>query len=132
MGLVHTGIHSKLGVEKVRKTTIVGMDIKCAHLEAGLLPTQGQRNFTSGSEAAGTQVLLNDISSIADHLDIGNDNNDLMDFNQFSESLIAGAASANFDKDMGDDNDLDDATDELPSAINMPAQSGPLTITIPP
>jgi hypothetical protein len=28
MGLVHTGICSKLGVEKVRKTTMVGMDIK--------------------------------------------------------------------------------------------------------
>jgi hypothetical protein len=28
MGLIHTGIHSKLGVEKVRKTTMVGMDIK--------------------------------------------------------------------------------------------------------
>jgi hAT family C-terminal dimerisation region len=28
MGLVHTGIRSKLGIEKVRKTTMVGMDIK--------------------------------------------------------------------------------------------------------
>jgi hypothetical protein len=37
MGLVHSNIHSKLGVEKVRKTTMVGMDIEHAHLEAGLL-----------------------------------------------------------------------------------------------
>ena len=28
MGLIHTGIHSKLGVEKVHKTTMVGMNIK--------------------------------------------------------------------------------------------------------
>jgi hypothetical protein len=42
MGLVHTGIHSKLGVEKVRKTTMVGMDIKHMHLEASLLYTRGQ------------------------------------------------------------------------------------------
>jgi hypothetical protein len=28
MGLVHTDICSKLGIEKVRKTTMVGMDIK--------------------------------------------------------------------------------------------------------
>jgi hypothetical protein len=35
--LIHTGIHSKLGVEKVCKTTMVGLDIEHAHLEAGLL-----------------------------------------------------------------------------------------------
>ncbi|KAF8269571.1 ribonuclease H-like domain-containing protein [Lactarius quietus] len=41
MGLVHTGIRSKLGVEKVRKTTMVGMDIKRSHLEAGLVHSRG-------------------------------------------------------------------------------------------
>jgi hypothetical protein len=35
MGLVHTSIRSKLGVEKVCKATMVGMDIKQMHLEAG-------------------------------------------------------------------------------------------------
>jgi hypothetical protein len=42
MGLIHTGIRSKLGVEKARKTTMVGMDIKCMHLEAGLLHARGK------------------------------------------------------------------------------------------
>ena len=42
MGLVHTGICSKLGVEKVRKTTMVGMDIKRMHVEAGLLHARGK------------------------------------------------------------------------------------------
>jgi hypothetical protein len=51
MGLVHTAIRSKLGVEKVRKTTMVGMDIKRAHIEAGLLHTRGKRNFTSEARA---------------------------------------------------------------------------------
>jgi len=37
MGLVHMGIHNKIGVEKVHKTMMVGMDIKQMHLEAGLL-----------------------------------------------------------------------------------------------
>jgi hAT family C-terminal dimerisation region len=41
MGLVHTSIRSKLGVEKVRKATMVGMDIKQMHLEARLLHAQG-------------------------------------------------------------------------------------------
>ena len=40
MGLVHTGIRSKLGIEKVRKATIIGMDIKRTHIEGGLLCAQ--------------------------------------------------------------------------------------------
>ena len=101
MGLVHTGICSKLGVEKVRKTTMVGMDIKCTHLEAGLLCKRGKQKFTS---EAGVQL-------------------------EGPNDLIAGAASANADKDVGDD--LDD-TDEIPPAVTVQAPSGPLTITIPP
>jgi len=46
---------------------------------------------------------------------------------QLSEHLIAGAASTNADKDVGDD--LDE--NELPPAITVQAPSGPLTITIP-
>ncbi|KIL60077.1 hypothetical protein M378DRAFT_14359 [Amanita muscaria Koide BX008] len=107
MGLVHTGIRSKLGVEKVRKTTMVGMDIKRAHLEAGLLHMRGKRNFTS--EASGAQEP-DHASLAADHFDVG-------------------AASANADKDVGDDHDN---TNELPPAVTVQAPSGPLTITIPP
>jgi hypothetical protein len=65
---------------------------------------------------------------VADHLDIDQDN-DLLNFDQLSEHLIAGAASANVDKDVGDD--LDE-TDELPPAITVWVPSGPLAITIPP
>ena len=110
MGLVHTGIRSKLGVEKVRKTTMVGMDIKCAHREAGLLPTRGRRNFISET-AAGTQALNHATSE-----------NDITDFNQLSKSLIAGAVSANFDKDIGDgyDSDLDSEDPDRPLTITIP------------
>jgi hypothetical protein len=45
MGLVHTAIRSKLGVDKVCKTTIIGMDIKRSHIEAGLAHSRGHRNF---------------------------------------------------------------------------------------
>lgn len=125
MGLVHTGIRSKLGVEKVRKTTMVGMDIKRTHLEAGLVYKRGKQSFTS---EAGAQEPDDD-GSAADHLDIGDQDDDLLDFDQLSEHLIAGAAAANTDKDVGDD--LDE-TDELPPAVTVQATSGPLTITIPP
>lgn len=37
MGLVHTGIRSKLSIDRVRKTTIVGMDLKRSHIENGLI-----------------------------------------------------------------------------------------------
>ena len=42
MGLVHTGICSKLGAEKVCKTTMVGINIKRVHVEAGLLHARGK------------------------------------------------------------------------------------------
>ena len=125
MGLIHTGIHSKLGVDKVCKTTMVGMDIKHVHIEAGLLCARGKQNFTSEARAQEP----NHESSAADHLDIGDQNNDLLNFNQLSECLIVGATSANADKDVGDD--LDN-TDELPPAVTVQAPSEPLTITIPP
>ena len=101
MGLVHTSICSKLGVEKVRKTTMVGMDIKCMHLEAGLLHKRGKQKFTS---EAGTQESdVDNSESATDSLNIGDQDDDLLNFDRLSEHLIAGAASANADKDVGDD-----------------------------
>jgi len=93
-GLVHTGIHSKLGVEKFHKTTMVGMDIERMHLKASLLHSRGKQNFTSGEQGP----------------------------DQLSERLIAGAAAANGDRDVGDDDH-----DELP-----PVLAPSLTVTIPP
>ena len=126
MGLVHTGIHSKLGVKKVCKTTMVGMDIKCMHHEAGLLYTRGKQNFTT--EARAQEPDNNGSTSTVDYFDISDRDNDLLDFDQLSEHLIVGAASANADKDMG--NDLDE--NKLPLAVAVQAPSGPLMITIPP
>jgi hypothetical protein len=126
MGLIHTGIHSKLGVEKVHETTMVGMDIKHMHLEASLLYTRGQQNFTS--EAGPQEPSHNNSKLVADHLDIDQDD-DLLNFDQLSECLIVGTASTNVDKDVGDD--LDE-TDELPPTITVWVPSGPLVITISP
>ena len=129
MGLIHTGIRSRLGAEKVRKTAMVGMDIKRMHLEAGLLHARTKRMFmsqpgTSTSERGQEPDL--EPGSAADHLDLG-DSDDLLDFDQLSGDLIAGAAAANADKDVGDDYDDDE---NPPTAPSVPAL--PLTITIPP
>jgi hypothetical protein len=40
MGLVQTATRSKLSMDKVRKTTMVGMDLKRSHIEAGLVRTR--------------------------------------------------------------------------------------------
>jgi hypothetical protein len=66
---------------------------------------------------------------VADHLDISDQDDDLLDFDQLSKCLIIGAASANADKDVGHDLDK---TDELPPAVTVQMPSAPLTITIPP
>ncbi len=113
MGLVHTGIRSKLGIEKVRKATMVGMDIRQMHMEAGLLRARGKRNFTSrGPPGADAESAGDDLGDIEDPLD----------FDELSDHLVASAASANADKDVGDD-------DELPGpSTSVPV---PITITIP-
>ncbi|KAF8168429.1 hypothetical protein B0H34DRAFT_685441 [Crassisporium funariophilum] len=62
MGLVHTAIRSRLGVEKVRKSTMVGMDIRRTHVEAGLLRPRGRRSFSMGpgeESAAATELGIN-------------------------------------------------------------------------
>ncbi|KAF8270666.1 ribonuclease H-like domain-containing protein [Lactarius quietus] len=132
MGLVHTGIRSKLGVEKVRKTTMVGMDIKRSHLEAGLVPSRSKRNFTSftsESDAGAQELNRANLTSVAD-IDDQELEDGLVDFNQLSKHLVASAASANRDRDIGDDHN--DPNDEFPPDIAMPAASGSLLITIPP
>jgi hypothetical protein len=113
MGLVHTGICSKLRIEKVRKATIVGMDIKRIHIEAGLLHARDKRNFTSQHECDRESEMTPDHPA-----DISN--SDDLDFDQLSEQLIAGAASANVDRDIGDNDD------------NLNDKPPPLRITIPP
>lgn len=110
MGLIHTGIRSKLGIEKVRKAAAVGMDLNRMHAEAGLLRSRNKRSFTS--------------------LEAGVRNTELtvenpLDFEQLSTQLIAGAASANSDIDVGDD-----AVELTPIISN--SRATPLTITIPP
>jgi len=78
---------------------MVGMDIKHTHLEAGLLCKRGKQKFTS---EAGVQLEgpNDDNSDAADYLNTCDQDDDLLDFDQLSEHLIAGAASANADKDV--------------------------------
>jgi hypothetical protein len=96
------------------------------HAEAGLLHSQGKRSFTSeGVESAGDTL---------DNIE------DPLDFDQLSDHLIAGAASANGDKDIGD---IDNLNDELPprpvltiniSPLNLAthlASSGPVKVAFP-
>lgn len=123
MGLVHTTIRSRLNLERVRKATAVGMDLKRTHIEAGLLRAQTRRNFNFGSAEAGEQDT--GPSDASDDQDLGGP----LDFNQLSEQLIAGAASASSDKDVGDAYSSGDDDDELPSNV---VSAPPLTITIPP
>jgi hypothetical protein len=97
MGLVHTAIHSKLGVDKVYKTTIVGMDIKWLHLEAGLVCSQGHQDFnapTNDSCPPETDTSDLDISDLED----------VLGFEQLAEQLIENAA-AEIDGDIATEDD---------------------------
>jgi hypothetical protein len=73
------------------------------HLEAGLLHAWGKQSFTPQEPDATPQANYPDIS-----------NNDLLDFDQLCDHLIAGAVFANNDKDAGDDND------DLPTIVLAP------------
>lgn len=90
MGLVQTGIRSKLGVEKVRKTTVVGMDIKRGHIEAGLLRPRQKRHFAAPTNGE-LDIALDNEDNAAD------DNN--MAFDAIAAALIADA-TADSDEDL--------------------------------
>ena len=108
MGLLHTAIRSKLGVDKVRKTTIVGMDIKREHIDAGLVWPRAHRHFDTSNTTPETGTT--DFEP--------NDFEDVLDFNQLAEQLIEEAA-----EDVDSDSDLD--TDD-----NGPTPSAPVPLTI--
>ena len=86
------------------------------HLEVSLLHAHSKQNFTSQQEPNQESDALP-----PDHPNVSNSDN-LLDFDQLSEHLVAGAASANADRDIGDDDD------KPPITVLAP----PLRITIPP
>jgi hypothetical protein len=111
MGLVHTAIRSKLGVDKVRKTTVVGMEIKREHIEAGLVHPRGHRNFEAPTSAGSTTHETGSTD-----FDPG-DFEDVLDFDQLAEQLIEEAAA-------DPDSDSDSEDDE------PPPPAPPLTIRL--
>jgi len=108
MGLVQTATRSRLSVDKVRKTTIVGMDIKRSHIEAGLVQKRERREFKmpgTGNDADGGCVTeLSD-----DEIE------DVLDFDQLAEQLIEDAASNNVDEP-----DTDEEFPLPPLTIRLP------------
>jgi hypothetical protein len=121
MGRIHAATCSRLGVEKVRKTTIIGMDITRSHLEAGLLrrchldafPANNEREAEVGAEAE-------DLDAAGSNLDIGNLDlepgvaADPLDFEKLAARLVA---------DAGADNDSDselESDDEEPPPTPLP------------
>jgi hypothetical protein len=110
MGLVHTAIQSKLGVDKVRKTTIIGMDIKRSHIEAGLAHSRGHQNFQ-----APTATSTSSDGPWETDFDIGNIE-DVLNFDQLADQLIEDTAA--------EPSDNSDSEDKLP-------QAPPLTIRLP-
>jgi hypothetical protein len=123
MGLVHTAIRSRLSVEKVQKTTVVGMDIKQAHIEAGLAHSRGHRNFEAPTSSNGE--LGADPAATID-FDI-EDGKEILDFNQLAEQLIGEAADLDGDLDTDDDEPPPPLTIRLPlhaihAALPSPTQ----------
>jgi hypothetical protein len=116
MGLVHTAIRSKLGIDKVRKTTVVGMDLKREHIKAGLVCPRTHRHFegpTGGDpipEAGSTYFEPSDFE-------------DVLDFDQLAKQLIEEAADSATDSDT-DENDP-------PPAIPAPPLTTILSIRLP-
>ena len=106
---MHTAIRSKLGADKVRKTTIVGMDIKRSHLEAGLVCSRGHRKFSAPTSS--DCLPETDTSD----LDIGV-LDDVLDFEQLAKQLIEDAA-AEID---GDTDAEDDKRPPPPLTIRLP------------
>jgi hypothetical protein len=128
MGRVHTAPRSRLGVEKVRKTTMVGMEITRSHMEAGLLRPRGRRHldaFATNSEPEAV-ADVDTVSSDTDIGDLGLDaevTDDPLDFERLAARLVSGAA-----EDVDSDSDDDEPDTELPpTPLPIPATSGAQT-----
>jgi hypothetical protein len=105
MGLIHTAIRSKLSVDKVRKTTIVGMDIKQSHMDAGLVCPHVRRNFEAPTSEHETSLELT--TEATDSIE------DVADFDQLAEQLIG------------------DSIDDFCNTANDNPPTPPLTIWLP-
>ena len=111
MGLVQTATRSKLSIDKVRKTTMVGMDIKRSHIEAGLVRTRERRDFsmpeTSSSRVTGVDEDSGDVT-----VDV--DDPEILDFDQLARQLIEDAS-----EDLGE-LDADEDLPQVPLTIRLP------------
>jgi hypothetical protein len=85
MGLVHTAIRSKLGVDKVRKTTVVGMDIKREHIDAGLVQPWAHQHFEAPT-SSNTTPEAGPTNFEPDNFE------DILEFDELAAQLIADAA----------------------------------------
>jgi hypothetical protein len=121
MGLVHTAIRSRLGVDKVRKTTIVGMDIKRDHIENGLVRPRAHRRFdvpTSATLVGAANTTQNNTPADIEPTELEN----VLDYDQLAAQLIEEAAD---DPDIDDDDDMNDPpiASAPPLTIRLSAQA---------
>ncbi|KAF8258073.1 ribonuclease H-like domain-containing protein, partial [Lactarius quietus] len=108
MGLVQTATRSKLSIDKVHKTTIVGMDIKRSNIEAGLVHTQERRDFSMPE-------TRNSLSHVAELSEL--DTDEVLDFDQLVGQLIEDATEDT------DELDTDDKPPHIPLTIRLPLQA---------
>jgi hypothetical protein len=113
MGLVQTATRSKLSMDKVRKTTMVGMDIKRSHIEAGLVRTRERRDFGMPETSSGRVTGLGEDSEVA-VLEV--DDLEILDFDQLAKQLVEDASEDVVELDADED-------PQMPLTIRLPLQA---------
>jgi hypothetical protein len=113
MGHVHTATRSRLGVEKVRKATMVGMDITRSHMEAGLLRPRARRHLDAFAANNEPEPVAN-LDAVNSDTDIGSLNGDpevtanLLNFEKLAAQLVTGSA-----EDVDSDSEPEEPDGEL-------------------
>ena len=97
-------IQSKLGVNKVCKTTVVGMDIKQEHIDTGLVQPQAHWHFKAPTSSNATPEAAS-TNFEPDYFE------DIQEFDELAAQLIADAA-----KDVDTDSDIDN-NNSSPSTV---------------
>jgi hypothetical protein len=95
-------IYSKLGVDKVHKTTVVSMELKQEHIEASLVHAHGNWDF----EAPTSDMPMSSnatYEAVSSEFNPG-ESEEVLDFDQLAQQLIEEAA-ANPDSDDPDDDE---------------------------
>ncbi len=131
-GINHTKLRNRLSTETVHKATLVRMDLRRAHVAAGLTRDRLKRKLTIHNEPSDTSIS---VSAGADMLSLDSDDSDdsrlSLDFETLGNALVRAAIDSRGHLEQDDDDGADNGPGTNATSISeaVPQLVPPLTRT---